>query len=100
MIPVLDAAQRAEIEAVADLIKSEVNVKEISLLDDASGILVKRIKPNFKTLGPKYGKDMKAISKAVADLGQEDIQKIEQEGKIVLELENKNIILQFHQVVS
>ncbi|WP_445383839.1 isoleucine--tRNA ligase [Robiginitalea sp. IMCC43444] len=98
MIPVLDAAQKAEIEAVADLIKSEVNVKEISLLDDASGILVKRIKPNYKTLGPKYGKDMKAISKAVAGLGQEDIQKIEQEGKIVLELENKNVILQLQDV--
>ncbi|WP_445386636.1 isoleucine--tRNA ligase [Robiginitalea sp. IMCC44478] len=98
MIPVLDAAQKAEIEAVADLIKSEVNVKEITLLDDASGILVKRIKPNYKTLGPKYGKDMKAISKAVAGLGQEDIQKIEQEGKIVLELENKNVILQLHDV--
>ena len=98
MIPVLDGAQKAEIEAVADLIKSEVNVKEISLLDDASGILVKRIKPNFKTLGPRYGKDMKAISKAVAGLGQEDIQKIEQEGKIVLELENKNVILQLQDV--
>lgn len=56
MIPVLDNRQRSEIEAVAELIKSEVNVKEIELLDDASGILVKQIKPNFKTLGPKYGK--------------------------------------------
>ncbi|MEJ2584110.1 MAG: isoleucine--tRNA ligase [Robiginitalea sp.] len=98
MIPVLDARQKSEIEAVADLIKSEVNVKEIELLDDASGILVKRIKPNFKTLGPRYGKDMKAIAKAVAALGQEDIQKIEREGEIVLELENKSIKLQLEDV--
>ena len=56
IIPVLDAVQRGEIEAVAELIKAEVNVKEIELLDDASGILVKSIKPNFKVLGPKYGK--------------------------------------------
>ena len=98
MIPVLDTQQRTAIEAVADLIKSEVNVKEIELLDDASDILIKRIKPNFKTLGPKYGKDMKAIAGAVAELGQDDIQKIEQEGEIVLELDNKSIILQFQDV--
>jgi len=98
MIPVLDPRQKGEIEAVADLIKSEVNVKEIELLDDASGILVKRIKPNFKTLGPRYGKDMKAIAKAVAGLTQEDIQKIEREGEIVLDLENKSIKLQLEDV--
>jgi isoleucyl-tRNA synthetase len=98
MIPVLDTQQRGAIEAVADLIKSEVNVKEIELLDDASDILIKKIKPNFKTLGPKYGKDMKAIARAVAELGQGDIQKIEQEGEIVLELDNKSIILQFQDV--
>jgi isoleucyl-tRNA synthetase len=98
MIPVLDDRQRAEIEAVADLIKSEVNVKEIELLDDASGVLVKQIKPNFKTLGPKFGKDMKAIVSAVAQLGQEDIQKIEQEGEISLQIENKNLILQLQDV--
>ncbi|MEJ1221291.1 isoleucine--tRNA ligase [Sediminicola sp. 1XM1-17] len=98
MIPVLDNRQRTEIEAVADLIKSEVNVKEIELLDDASGVLVKQIKPNFKTLGPKFGKDMKAIAAAVAKMGQEDIQKIEQEGEISLEIENKNLILQLQDV--
>ena len=98
MIPVLDDRQREEIEAVADLIKSEVNVKEIELLDDASGVLVKQIKPNFKTLGPKFGKDMKAIAGAVAQLGQEDIQKIEQEGEISLQIENKILILQLQDV--
>ncbi|WP_276388773.1 isoleucine--tRNA ligase [Eudoraea chungangensis] len=98
MIPVLDQAQRAEIEAVADLIKTEVNVKEINLIDDASGILVKRIKPNFKVLGPRYGKYMKAIGIAVGKLDQKDIQKIESNGEISLELENKSIILQLEDV--
>ncbi len=98
MIPVLDEKQRLEIEAVADLIKSEVNVKEIELLDDASGILVKKIKPNFKVLGPKFGKDMKVIAQSVSALGQEDIQKIEQEGEISLDINNKSIKLQLQDV--
>ena len=98
MIPVLDEKQKKEIEAVADLIKSEVNVKEVELLDDASGILVKQIKPNFKVLGPKFGKDMKKIAQAVGKLDQADIQKIEQEGEISLEIENKIITLQLQDV--
>ena len=98
MIPVLDEIQRSEIEAVADLIKTEVNVKEIRLLDDASGILVKRIKPNFKVLGPRFGKDMKLISAAVNKLDQKDIQEIEREGKISLQIENKSIILELEDV--
>jgi isoleucyl-tRNA synthetase len=98
MIPVLDDEQRLDIEAVSGLIKSEVNVKEIQLLDDASGILVKQIKPNFKVLGPKFGKDMKSIAAAVGQLGQEDIQKIEREGELMLELENKSVNLQLTDV--
>ena len=98
MIPILDDVQRQEIEAVADLIKSEVNVKEIELLDDASGVLIKRIKPNFKTLGPKFGKDMKKIAQAVSTLDQEDIQKIEQKGELSLDIDNKSITLQLQDV--
>ena len=98
MIPVLDSSQREEIEAVIDLIKSEVNVKEIELLDDASGILVKQIKPNFRVLGPRFGKDMKQVAKKIEALGQEDIQKVEQEGKITLQIENKMVILQLQDV--
>ncbi len=98
MIPILDDEQKADIEAVSDLIKSEVNVKEIELLDDASGILVKQIKPNFKVLGPRFGKDMKAIAGAVNLLNQDDIQKIEREGELMLALENKSIILQLSDV--
>ncbi|MGI9547811.1 MAG: isoleucine--tRNA ligase [Flavobacteriaceae bacterium] len=98
MIPVLNAEDKLEINAVADLIKSEVNVKEIELLDDASGILVKRIKPNFKQLGPRFGKDMKRIAQAIGQLDQADIQKIEREGKLSLDIENKIIILQLEDV--
>ena len=98
MIPILDEQDRKDILAVSDLIKSEVNVKEIELLDDASGVLVKRIKPNFKTLGPKFGKEMKQIANAVSALNQADIQKIEQEGELSLQIENKSIILQFQDV--
>tara|TARA_R110000868_G_scaffold124959_4_gene330086 strand:- start:13532 stop:16933 length:3402 start_codon:yes stop_codon:yes gene_type:complete len=98
MIPILDEKQKEEILAVSDLIKSEVNVKEIQLLDDASGILVKQIKPNFKVLGPKFGKDMRLVARAVASFNQEDIQKIEQEGEISIEIENKSINLQLQDV--
>ncbi|NNF19681.1 MAG: isoleucine--tRNA ligase [Flavobacteriaceae bacterium] len=98
MIPVLHETQRQEIEAVAELIKSEVNVKEIQLLDDASGVLVKSIKPNFKVLGPRFGKEMKKIAAAIAAMGQEDIQKIEQIGEINLGIDNKSVILQLNEV--
>ena len=94
MIPVLNETQKEEISAVSDLIKSEVNVKEIELLDDASGILVKQIKPNFKALGPKFGKDMKLVSSAIQGFSQEDITKIEKDGQISLEINGKNIILE------
>ncbi|WP_300023971.1 isoleucine--tRNA ligase [uncultured Maribacter sp.] len=98
MIPVFDDKDREEIEAVSELIKSEVNVKEIQLLDDASGILVKRIKPNFKTLGPKFGKEMKQIAHVVNGFDQNDIQKIEQDGELTIQLENKSITLQLQDV--
>jgi len=98
MIPVLDVIQKEEILAVADLIKHEVNVKEIELLDDASGILVKQIKPNFKTLGPKFGKDMGVISKAVNAFTQEDIFKIEKDGNLMIQIAGKSINLEASDV--
>ncbi|CAM1365547.1 Isoleucine--tRNA ligase [Tenacibaculum xiamenense] len=94
MIPVLDEVQKEEILAVSDLIKSEVNVKEIELLDDASGILVKQIKPNFKALGPKFGKDMKLIANEIRDFSQEDIATIEKEGEISVKVNDKLIKLE------
>ncbi|SEH64011.1 Isoleucyl-tRNA synthetase [Paenimyroides aquimaris] len=86
MIPVLDENQKAEIEAVADLIKAEVNVKEVELLSDASGILVKQIKPNFKALGPRFGKEMGNIAKAIQNFSQEQIGEIEKNNEISLEI--------------
>ncbi|WP_233901396.1 isoleucine--tRNA ligase, partial [Tenacibaculum piscium] len=94
MIPVSDATQKAAILAVADLIKSEVNVKEIELLDDASDILVKQIKPNFKALGPKFGKDMRLVASEIQIFTQDDIIKIEKEGSILVEVNGKNITLE------
>ncbi len=93
MIPVLDEKDREEILAVENLIKSEVNVKEIELIDDASGILVKTIKPNFKVLGPKFGKDMKFVGQAIQKLTQEDIAIVEKEGQISLEINGKVVDL-------
>jgi isoleucyl-tRNA synthetase len=93
MIPVLDEFQRAEIEAISDLIKAEVNVKEIALLDDASGILVKQIKPNFKALGPRFGKDMNLISKEIQQFTQEQIAEIERNGKISIVISGNSVNL-------
>src|SRR5690606_24431458 len=93
MIPVLNPAEKKEIDAVADLIKSETNIKEIELIDDTSDILVKQAKPNFKVLGPRFGKDMKHVAAAVSKLTSEDILEIEKEGKIEVEVNGKMLIL-------
>ncbi|KGO91604.1 isoleucine--tRNA ligase [Flavobacterium subsaxonicum] len=93
MIPVLDAKQKAEIEAVAELIKAEVNVKEIELLDDASGVLVKQIKPNFKALGPRFGKDMNLVSNEIKTLSQEQIAEIDSKGTLDIIVSGKSITL-------
>jgi isoleucyl-tRNA synthetase len=98
MIPVLDEQQRDEIKGVEDLIKSEVNVKEISLIDDASGILIKQIKPNFKVLGPRFGKDMRLISSEIAKLEQPDIQEIERLGQISMVINGKDVTLGIDEV--
>jgi len=89
MIPVLDAEVKEQILEVADLIKSEVNVKEIEIIDDASGMLVKSIKPNFKTLGPKFGKEMKQVVSAINQLESNDIATLEREGEISIDINGK-----------
>ncbi|WP_370390514.1 isoleucine--tRNA ligase [uncultured Winogradskyella sp.] len=98
MIPIDSQEQKAEIEAVADLIKHEVNIKEIELLEDASDILVKQIKPNFKVLGPRYGKDMRFIAKEISALEMPDIKKIEQNGSLEMEINGKKITLGLEDV--
>ena len=99
MIPVLDEQSRQEIEAVADLIKSEVNIKEIVLIDEGSGILVKQIKPDFKKLGPRFGKDMKEVAAVIANFDQENILKLEQEGEITIFVNHKNTTLMLEDVI-
>jgi len=99
MISVLDKAQREEILAVSDLIKSEVNVKEIDLIDEDSGILVKQIKPDFKKLGPHFGKDMKLVAQIINEFGQEEISTLEKEGTIEIDINSKKAILSFDDVV-
>ncbi len=98
MIPVDSLQQKEEILAVANLIKHEVNIKEIQILEDASDILIKQIKPNFKTLGPKFGKDMRFIAAEVQKFNQEDINKIEKDKNILLEINEKNITLELSDV--
>ncbi len=98
MIPVDSKTQKEEILAVSDLIKHEVNVKEVELLEDASDILVKQIKPNFKVLGPRFGKDMKLISSTINKFTSEDINKIEQSGIFAVEINGESIILQLADV--
>jgi isoleucyl-tRNA synthetase len=98
MIPVLDAQDREDILAIQDLIISEVNVKEIELLDDASDILVKNIKPNFKVLGPKFGKDMRLVGAEIQKFTQEDINKIEKEGEIDVKINDNFVKLSINEV--
>lgn len=91
MIPAKDATQQSHIEAVKDLILSEVNVKDIEFLTKENNVLVKSIKANFKTLGPKFGPKMKAIAAAITAFSQDDIAKIESEGRFVLNIEGSEI---------
>jgi isoleucyl-tRNA synthetase len=98
MIPVSSTTQKEEILAVCDLIKHEVNIKDVELMEDASDILVKQIKPNFKALGPRFGKDMKAIAGKIMGFTAEDIKKIEQNGSFDVEINGKNITLGLEDV--
>ena len=98
LIPMESEAQKQEILAVANLIKHEVNVKEIEVLEDASDILVKQIKPNFKVLGPRFGQDMKAIAQLISGFNTSHIKKIEQNGVLDVEVNGKSITLELSDV--
>jgi isoleucyl-tRNA synthetase len=93
MIPVLDQHYHDQIEAIRNLILSEVNVKDIEYLTEGSGILVKKIKPNFKTLGPRYGKLMKQIAALVSAFDQKDIADLENEGKKIFNIQGEEVEL-------
>lgn len=98
MIPVLNSKFEKQLHRIAPLILSEVNVKEIEYLRDTSGILVKKIKPNFKSLGPRYGKYMKQISQHILNFSQEDISEFEEKQQYTLKLEDQTIILSLEDV--
>jgi len=98
LIPTLSEAEKAEILAVANLIKHEVNVKEIEFIDDASGILVKQIKPNFRALGPKFGKQMKDIAAVINGFTQQDIQAFERQGTKEITLDGEKLTLTLDDV--
>ncbi len=102
MIPVLDEQTRHYVEAVEDLIKTEVNVKAVEFLDDTSGVLVKKVKPNFRTIGKKFGPKVKFVAAAVNKWGQDEIAQIEREGSIDLALadETVNLLLEDVEISS
>ena len=91
MIPASDAKMKAQINAIKDLVLSEVNVKELEFMSEDSDILVKEIKANFKALGPKYGKHMKAIAAAISSFDQEDIMKLEKENSYNIDADGTEI---------
>ena len=98
MIPVVDEDQKRDIEAVKDLIMSEVNVKEIQFVEGASGVLVKKVKCDFKKLGPKFGKQMKAVAAAVAGMSQEDIAQFEKNGSFTFSLDGGDAVVEVADV--
>lgn len=98
MIPILDEYQKEHIEAVQELILNEVNVKNLKFVDNAAGILVKRIKPDFKKLGPKYGKIMKQLATAIAAMSQDDILRFETEGNFLFDINGQHAVIETSDV--
>ncbi len=99
MVPYHSEEEKQAILAVENLVKAEVNIKELQLITDEDGIIVKQIKPNFKTLGPKHGKHMKQIAAVVAGFNAEDISIMEQEGHKLIELADTTIDLTIDDVL-
>lgn len=99
LLPVIDESFISQVDAVKDLILSELNIKEIEYLNDDSGVIKKSIKPNFKTLGKKLGKNMKAAAELIADFNQEEIAKFEKTGEINLEVDGVNYLLEGEDLV-
>ena len=102
MIPILDKSLQEKFEAVRNLVLGEVNVKNVEYITDTTGVLVKKIKPNFKTLGPKHGKLMKQISQAVAQMTQEDIVSFERNETYELNVDTEkiNLVLEDVEITS
>jgi isoleucyl-tRNA synthetase len=98
MVAVNGPEEKNEIKKIQEQLRSEVNVKSIELIDDNSNILVKEIKPNFKILGPRFGKDMGKVVGKINAFGEAEIRTLEKEGKINIPLNEKNIILDLSEV--
>ena len=94
MVPVVDEEQKRHIEAVKGLILNEVNVKELKFVDGAAGVLVKRVKCDFKKLGPKFGKRMKAVAAAVGEMSQEAIAELERNGSYTFNLDGTPAVVE------
>ena len=99
LIPILNEKVKVQVQHVEELIKAEVNIKEIEYIDDTSGILVKNIKPNFALLGKRFGPKMKQVSAAINQWGQEEIVTIEREGKYDLNLDGETVSLSLEDVL-
>jgi len=99
MIPILDNDFKEQIDAVKDIILTEINVKEIEYLKDSSGIIIKKLKPDFRIMGKKYGKSLKFISKQLAEFSQEEIADFEQKGTFSLKIEDEELIINFDEVM-
>ncbi len=93
MVPAIDEKQKQAIESMKDLILNELNVKELKLVDGDNGILVKRVKPDFKKLGPKFGKSMKQVAAAIQGLSQSQIAELERNGSISLDLADNKVMI-------
>ncbi|MGB2403825.1 MAG: DUF5915 domain-containing protein, partial [Flavobacteriaceae bacterium] len=99
MIPIRNQTEKEAIERVTALIQSEINVKTVELLDDASALLVKEIKPNFKTLGPRFGKNMKAVVGVINSLSEDDIKLLEAGESLQIDLDDDTIALEPNDVI-
>jgi isoleucyl-tRNA synthetase len=98
MIPVADVRQQENVEAVKNLILNEVNVKELKFVDNSAGILVKKVKPDFKKLGPRYGKIMKQLAAAIQDMSREDITAFEAAGSYTFRIGGQEAVIERSEV--
>ena len=98
LVPVKGAAELAEMELIADQLKSEINLKEIEFIDDKNDLLVKEIKPNFKRLGPRFGKQMKAVAAAINGFSQDQIDTLERENGLDIKIEDSTVRLELEDV--
>ena len=98
IIPVKNKLEKVRIERIIEQLKNEINIKEVELLDDANALLVKDIRPNFKILGPRFGKDLNAVVRLISELSIDQINYLEEKGQLKVQLNEKNITLESSDV--